>query len=261
MNEKLLQRLHVDLSTHARASVGRHGAAFSLGFSTSEGRQIAAVAEETNIEGRLRISDGGESWSELVMGGYADPGPTTSERHALERLCSLHGLHWDNSRTELFSVVDASEVTDAVRRVTSASLAIDGWRAWYPDLVKDPAMRMSMVVRELVQLGPQTHWNVEPNAQLDGKKRRWTAGARLVRNRSQAVVAFFPEAEAEKVIERVMGWIYDVNLPLIIVANERVAKELAEVSELAGRAEAVPRLVSGTADLVLGAAERVAEAA
>src|ERR1700722_4825431 len=126
MNETLLQRLHDDLVVQARVGVGRRGVAFSLGLWTSEGRQVAALVEETNVEGTLRVSDGGESWSELVMGGYTDPKPTTPERRALERVCALHGLLWDNARTELFTVVDTNQGADAIRRVTSASLAIDG---------------------------------------------------------------------------------------------------------------------------------------
>jgi hypothetical protein len=110
------------------------------------------------------VSDAGESWSELVMAGYTNPRPTSPEQAALKRLCAQHGLTWASERTEVFGIAHAGDFPDVARRVTAVALAIDGWRAWYPDLVHDPPLRATAIVRGLVDLGPKTHWNVEPQA-------------------------------------------------------------------------------------------------
>ena len=260
MNEELLRKLHESLAAQAIATVGHRGSAFSLGFWTSEGRQIALDVAETNVDGVVRVSDAGESWSELVMSGYTDPKPTRAERAALQRLCALHGLVWDNDRTEIVCLAKLDEFPEVTHRVTAAAMAVDGWRAWYPDLAKDPAVKADAIVRELVHLGPQTRWEVEPHAKMDGKRRRvWDVGARLRRNHRSAIVSFFPENDRERVVERMLGCVYDVGEPLIAVTSEHIAMELRGASELGQDVVAVPQQTDGTPQLIFSAAERVAQ--
>jgi hypothetical protein len=254
----ILTNLKSELSRELAEGASVEQCAFSLGFWTAEGRQIAVIVEETNVPSVIRVSDGGESWSDLIMAGYTDSKPTRPELAALERLCELHRLRWDAHRAEMFCVVSASDFTDAARRVTSAALAIDGWRAWYPDLVKDPNIRASIIVKQLVQIAPRASWAVEANPTIRGRLHAWTPGARLARTGRNAAVSFFHEQEPEKVLERALAQIYDLPMPIICVVPERIAKALIDASELSGRAIAVPRLAHGTAELVIKAAEEIA---
>ena len=237
------------------------GGALSTGFRSSTGRPIGVQAEEL-LSGYVKLSDGGESWSELVAGGFAEPVPTASERDKLVRLCHMYGIDWDQDQRALSAVTIASkpeEIESAVRRITAASIAIDGWRAWYPPIEK-PLPSALVMAHRIERVANKFGWSAEINAVIEGKIHSWPANVRLSGKRGSAAVAFSHE-RPEAALQQIIGFLYDVkDHGLVLVVPESTARAIGESTELPSRVKAVSRAAPGVVDLILKATEIAAAA-
>lgn len=228
-----------------------------LGFFTSTGRQVGVRVRRTLIETMLEVSDGGASWMDLVMGGYADAIPTPTEQEKIDRLCSMHGVRWAREVGEVSTIVDVADFGTAARRIAAVSLAMDGWRAWYPPVQELRVPNSAMIVRSVARSASRAGWRLGARRHVRGTIHRWMADAVLSKNgpdANEASICFMQEHRVERAMERAVAWHYDVTTPLVLVVPEKTAAAMRDSTELTREIVPVPRTEKGTAKRILEAA-------
>ena len=98
--------------------------AIGFGFYLTTGRQIGVRV--TRRGDRVRLSDNGETWSDLVMHGPYRMRPTPRQNALISRLCRQYGVMWHGC--ELVAEVAEGDIATAARSIISAAYALDGWR-------------------------------------------------------------------------------------------------------------------------------------
>ena len=254
----LIDNLRDVLAKDLHASVTREGTSLGLGFRSTTGREIPLVITACVQPCTVRISDGGETWWELVKEGYAAPQPSTPDRDRLVRVCDLYEVHWERRDCEVFGIATTDKAPDLVRRIVAASLAIDAWRAWYPP--KDaPSEAVQAIVQELQDAAPHRGWVPEVAPTIRGRTGHiWRPHARLKRDQKGAVVTIFSVDSADQIAQSLIGWMSDVPEPMVAVVPERLAEQLtADVAFQEGLAF-VPREQAHTAERILKSADDIA---
>lgn len=125
-----LQQLRTIISTGLAASVTESMGTLTLGFRALSGREMPVYVERL-ASGQLLLSDGGETWMDLVSESYSPAAPSQPDERRLSALAALYGLNWH--RRALVAVCDDGDVLDAARRLTMAAAAVDAWRVWAPE--------------------------------------------------------------------------------------------------------------------------------
>lgn len=258
IDERVLEAVLLEM--RRRADVERRSNVFSTGLTMSSGRAVGVIVEEALSV--FRVSDGGDAWTELVMGGYADPRPTLAEREKLIRVCAQYGTRWDAERREVFALAQTPiGIADCSYRVAAASIAIDGWRAWYPPRqTRDVNSRR--IVDHVLRMAPHRGWSVDRTEIVRGAVRAWAADVMMVRGPTRAAVEIATDRTADHLMQRITGFLYDVrNTGLVVVVPKRIDDQLQGTAELRANVAVVPRLPKGTPRAIIEAAERVAIAA
>lgn len=262
IDESTLEEALVAMRKAAQAGLARRGSVFSTGLTMSSGRAVGVIVEAALAV--FRVSDGGDAWRDLVLNGYADHRPSAAEREKLQRACELHGVHWDAQRREVFGLAHTVEaVPEIATRVAATALSIDGWRAWYPPRqTRDVNKRR--IVEHLVRLAPVRGWDVDRAEIVRGNVHSWAADAMLVRPAGdrgvvRAAVEISGDRSAEHLMQRIVGFLYDVrSTGLVVVVSKRIDEYLQGSAELRDHVAVVPRLPRGTPRAIVEAAERVA---
>jgi hypothetical protein len=238
------------------------GSLISLGQTYVSGKAIVVLVEELLSSSHVRLSDGGEAWSELVSSGFAQPEPTSSDRERIERLCAGHGLKWNNKAREIEILVPKAEAANAVLRITSAAAGLDAWRAWFPEQSKR-TIKARVLVVEMERLAQEGGWAMSELTHIQGSKHRWPVNAQLTRRRDAAAVMLNAETSSERTVQQAVAWSYDVaSSGLVMVLSEPIANALKDSSELPPLVRTVPRgRGKETATKVMRAAEEVAHSA
>lgn len=251
--EALKNDLARSLSDRAVVGIGGVG----IGIFTSDGRQAGAKVE-VGAAGALILSDAGETWSDLWMDGHVHGAPTASEKEKLQKICAMYNVQWDQERRRIVCMCDHATFADGVRRISAASIAIDGWRVWLQGRAAGHATRIDSIVKGVEQLAQGQRWDFTNWMPVRGRRRTWRARGGLTRSGRQAAFTFLHDTDPEAAVERATGWILDTTVPLIFVVNEAIVPSLADDHVFAERAVVVPRLRTGTAEAIMQAAELLA---
>jgi hypothetical protein len=254
--DRLRQALGESLARDVEVGIGAVG----IGVFTADGRQVGATVRETGTT-TLDISDGGETWSDLWIEGYVGTTPTRSVQDKLETICHSYGVAWDKNTRSIVCPAEPSAFPDVARRIAAASIAIDGWRLWLTERDTDTE-HVNNIVRDVGSIAGRREWEMQEYAAIRGQKYTgWTARALLTRKGRQAALAFLDDNTHDRAMQRAMGWMLDTDVPLIFVARPNVANDMKNAREFVGRAAIVARSRTGTAEAIVDAAERTAEAA
>lgn len=248
-----LARLKLDFG----ASIQRAGAAFATGLTLRTGRALGIYLETT--QAFVRVSDGGDAWNDLAMDGYTTPMPTSADRDKLDRLCELYGVKWDPARREVVALVAFGEpITNAVRGVIAAAVAIDGWAAWYPPALAGETSD-STIVRRLTRLAPRAGWQVEDRDRLTGAMHSWPIATLLSRQQRRAAVIITRNRRAEDVMQRTVGFLHDVpDAGLVLALPPRIAAFVEGAREFDKRVQPLPIRKAMMARAIVRAAEQAA---
>lgn len=254
----IIDRARRVLLDAATGMISRVGESLTIGMIGTEGREIPVMVRSTVHPDTVVCSDAGESWWKLVTGGFSDPVPTDSDRRKIDRLAAEFGVRWDARSGELRALCTLQHVADAARRVSSASVALDAWRVWYPPLKRPPSYADApFVARRLEQVGGKSGWDVSLNARMEGHSgHAWRIVASLARANRRAAVTVTRES-ASRVVERIIGFHADVGAPLIALVPPDVADDLKNASELRDRGVALERTKQQLAARVLRAATEI----
>ena len=257
ISKKNIDEIARSLRKKISARIVSSGNAIGIGLEMASGRAVGCYVDTTVLDA-FRVSDGGDAWNDLVAEGYSDPTPSAADREKLVRACELHGVRWDSSRREIFALAHTtSEVADAARRIATASIAIDGWRAWYPPRTT-AALTTNRIVRHVSRLAPHRGWVVDADTRFaTGKIHRWPIAARLTRRSTDAFLRVTQEPIAERVIEMTIGFLHDVSDGgVVLVVPSRVARFVDKSREFDRRVAVVARQAKGTPRAVIEGAER-----
>jgi hypothetical protein len=248
--------LRDELARQVDRAITVEGDSLTLGLADSTGRQIPLVIGTSLAENLYRVGDGGESWGELVQAGHADPSPSDADTRKIAHLCELYQVAWDSYSCEVHCMASSESLFDVARRVTAASIALEGWRAWFPPLNRAPKESSSVIARHLRSIGPHHGWQVAVGALVHGARHNWAVSADLTRAGKQVAVTVSSETSPGHLIERLLGWQYDTSRPLVAVVNEGIEKTLRDASELEN-VKLVPRGLRKTAEAVLKSAASI----
>src|ERR1700690_546176 len=128
---RLLDRLRVQLSNGLAASVTESEDSLTLGFRSSCGREMPIYIRPI-IGDRVLLSDGGETWNDLVGEGLTDATPLRRDIARLLAVAAMFGVDWSMKERSFIAQCDEKDALDVARRLTMASIAVDGWRVWVP---------------------------------------------------------------------------------------------------------------------------------
>lgn len=252
--ERLQQQLGESLASGVEVGLGSIG----TGLFTADGRQVGAAVRETATASVLDLSDGGETWSDLWMDGYVPRSPTPALRAKLEALCQMYGVIWDQKARAIVCVSSPSGFADAARRIAAASIAIDGWRLWLLER-EERVERASVVVEGVRSIAERRHWIFEEKPSIKGRRfSEWRANALFTRSERQAALTFLDDATPDKAMQRIAGWVLDTNVPLVFVAQERIANDINALTSFPQRAIIIPRHGLGLPEAIMGAIEAIA---
>lgn len=257
IDEQMLDEVLAEMRTSVGDVISRRNNVFSTGFIMGSGRAVGVVVEPALTV--FRVSDSGDAWRDLVMNGYTDPRPTFPERERLQRACEVHGTRWDVERREIFALAKTShEIAECAGRVATAAIAIEGWKAWYPPR-KTRDVNKRRIVDHLQRLAPIRGWSVERTEIVRGNVHTWAADATLARGKARAAVEIAGDRNAEHLMQRIVGFLYDVkDSGLVVVVSKRIDEQLQGSAELKERVAIVPRMAIGTPRAIVLAAERAA---
>jgi len=209
------------------------------GFLLSDGTDLVLFAREYG-DG-LRVTDCGVAWNSLVMGGYTDFLPTAADAARVERMCALYGCSFDPMAGEVYTTCGPEESGDGTRRVVSAALALDAWRAWYPQRPptrKATQKRLETSIAHAVTARSRDGWWVtsKPPVRLGSSGRAWRSMFEVghseeMRNASVSVNAMSDDSP-DVVLDRALGFALDTKRPLILLVKEMVARKIEGSSEL-----------------------------
>lgn len=251
--EQLSEQVKKSLAAHVEIGIGSIG----LGIFTSDGRQVGATVQPTSNSDTLEVSDGGETWSDLLMDGYVSAIPSDSVRKKLDALCRTYRVTWDEQRNAIVSMSSQSGFAETARRIAAASIAIDGWRPWFAE--RGTGERYGEIVAKVKVIGASHHWEMEEGVYVPGNNfSSWRAHAMLRRRGQQAALTFLEERTRESAMQRIAGWMLDTAVPVVFVAHEGVANDLGAQVERSGKAAIVPRRRAGTPQLIVDMVERIA---
>lgn len=226
----------------------------SLGMRSSTGREIPILLQRL-ANGELLVSDAGETWGELVMTGHASVRPSKAQSERLKRLGDMYKVGWDHGALAFEALCTFYTLPDAARRVTAASIALDGWRALsdQPDVIRVARTpNLSTLSARVAEKARSVGWHVTENQSLAGKTGfSWPTVAVLDR-KSTRVGIRVSHSKPEVAIEQAVGCAVDTNTPIVLVAKTEVPDSFlhraAHVAVIPGLAKATPRQILEAVD-------------
>lgn len=231
--------------------------AMATGFHSATGRELPLIAERVSVDaGVVILSDAGEAWWALVSDGYADGRPVADDRRRVERLAKLYDVTW-NQRACAFQAAATIETAPSVgRRILSASLALDGWRALVTPSVSRAAP-VTSVIAEAARLAVVEGFAADRKHRVHGRSQRdWRPELWLSRGADGVAVMSFSE-RWRTVLDRSLAWYLDTGSPAVVMAPEDVVPFVTKALELHGHVEFVPRRLNDPTrtarDLIAGA--------
>jgi hypothetical protein len=208
--------------------------------------------------GQLLLSDGGETWMDLVSESYSPAAPSQPDERRLSALAALYGLNWH--RRALVVVCAEADVLDAARRLTMAAASVDAWRVWAPEpLIAKPSV--ASIVKQAMLVAHKRGLHTAKDAVLSS--RLGVTGSRcplLIFKNAQAKAAVtFDDASADHVEHHARIARLDSDTPLVVVTTGRTARKLADSIDLRMVGIGiVPREPAGTGRQIVDMAEKIA---
>jgi hypothetical protein len=248
--DEALERLQRVLVSDLAKAITPQMGTLTVGMRSGGGREIP-ITVETLANGEFLLTDAGETWFDLVGAGCVALAPSKADRLRLDRLASLHRVEWREHPRCFAAQCTFREFTDSVLRLTAASIALDGWRAWSaPPEPYVPSARA--VYREVVEEAPEAGWKAIEDASLQGRSTHSWPMPVLLRRDGKDVGVRVAHGSDDEVIERSIGVVIDTGTPLVVVAPPRFAMRVTSSIELrTNRIRVVPRVEHGTGKRVL----------
>lgn len=253
------ERIQRDFS----ARVERSTFALGSGFRISNGVEIPLVLSPDRDPSRVRLSDAGEAWMGMVSDGFTDSRPSKADARKLADLCRLFGVNWAVETGEIYQVARLEEVADAARRVISAALALDGWRAWYPP-VGPRALSEARLSESVTRVAQTRGWYSRRKERVEGQRSGVERVSSLMLHDAAAAThrraaVEFTSDSPSNVLDHVAGWFADTDVPLVVVAPQKAVDEVVRVDRWRSRIAVVPRVTGrDVSTAVVDAAQRIA---
>lgn len=221
-----------------------------FGFYDCTGREIPIVVAREGAEDVI-LSDAGETWWSFVSEGYVDGRPSGDDRDRVERLAKLYGVIWDQHACAFTALANERTAGEIARRIVAASLALDGWRAFYPPRV-EWRERSNVVIEESAALAQKEGFETRRNEPVRGRRLPWKVPLVVAEGNRSVNLLVLPN-DARVIIERAMLWSVDTGRPAVALVPEKAAREIEEDEEKPdlGKVRLVPRSQANTAPRVL----------
>lgn len=233
MSNDAAERVRELLIADASLAYCRFGNAVTSGFWSMTGREVPVVVVEGASPGTVRLGDAGEAWFELVSEGICNPSPSQRDRERVERLCEHYGVSWDHRAREIYVDCPIQESPGWVRKIISATIALDGWRILHP--VDKAVTRLSRqeIVDGVVEVARRKGIQVDPKGYVVGVSGNpWSADAVFRGEREKVVGVHVLEENVPSFTERAIGWSYDTKAPMVVVASKMKADRIRDMQSL-----------------------------
>jgi hypothetical protein len=253
----LLDRLQAQFADGLAVSVTESEGSLTLGFRSSCGREIPIHIRSVGGD-RLLLSDGGETWSDLVGDGLADAEPAEQDARRLSALASMFQVDWSARERSFVADCDEKEALTVARQITMATIALDGWRVWVPAPVH-PLARPRAIVRQTARVAHKAGFQTETDFVLPSKLGIPNRCPLLLRASTKQAAVQFDDASADHVAQHAMMAVKDSGIHTVVVTSVRTARKLCDSIELniAGIG-VVPRLSRGTPTRIVDMAKHIA---
>jgi hypothetical protein len=253
-NDQLLEQAAGRLRDAVLQTITPSLGTLTLGLKSSTGREIPLLLQRL-ANGEILVSDGGETWGELVMTGHARARPTVAQLERIKRLAKLYELGWEPNERAFEARCTLETLPDVAGRVTSASIALDGFRALSEDadvirVARRP--RLSGFSGRIARAAGRYGWDATPHTSMPGKTGFPWPTAVVLKRRGQSVGVRLSRSSPEVALEQAVGCAVDTDTPIVLLSRADIPKDLMGKP---WRVEVLPGLAKGRD--VFAAADRL----
>lgn len=206
-----------------------HQSTIGTGFWLPTGREVG-MRVEFDLAGHVILTDGGDTWGELMNEGIVEREPTTAEKDRLTEAIAPFAVSLQRDMTLSVRCAPAA-VADAVKRLLLASTsALAVVRVLASERVERDYARRRELVQSVADLATKSGWKADRRGRVRGRSgHEWPCSVLLDRSSDgRASGVLITHEQPSRIIERAFGWRADTNNALVIVSNKARAHKINE---------------------------------
>lgn len=260
MNMADLNELRNVIAAAFGGDVFAHQSTIGTGFWLPTGREVG-MRVEFDIAGQVILTDGGDTWGELMNDGIVERAPTAAERDRLAEAIVPFAVSLERDMTLSIRCAPAAVAEAAKRLLLASTSALAVVRVLASERIERDYARRREIVQSVADLATKSGWKADRRGRVRGRSgHEWPCSVLLDRSDDgRASGVLITHEQPSRIIERAFGWRADTSNALVIVSNKARAHKINEthiagVVAIADEGEFVGQSVVDAATMLLAAA-------